>query len=32
MCRAGKLPAVKFGKVWRISNNKLTTVLEEKFK
>ncbi|MBI2019056.1 helix-turn-helix domain-containing protein [Candidatus Daviesbacteria bacterium] len=32
MCRAGKLPAVKFGKVWRISSKKLREVLEEKFK
>jgi excisionase family DNA binding protein len=30
MARKGKLPAVKFGKVWRISNKKLSELFEAK--
>lgn len=30
MARAGKLPAVKIGKAWRISNKKLGELFERK--
>lgn len=32
MARKGQLPAVKFGKVWRISNLKLSELFESKLK
>ncbi|HLC51642.1 MAG TPA: helix-turn-helix domain-containing protein [Candidatus Nanoarchaeia archaeon] len=32
MARKGQLPAVKFGKVWRISSLKLSELFESKLK
>lgn len=30
MARTGKLPAIKIGKVWRVSNKKLAELFERK--
>lgn len=30
MCRSGKLPAIKFGGVWRINQKKLEALLKTK--
>lgn len=30
MARKGQLPAVKFGKIWRISNKKLSELFDKK--